>query len=414
MEFSQDIKDLLVNEFPGKDIYNMSLEELKEFRNEVADKMHECDLLSLANKLLGNASYGASANPGFFFFNTKVASDITAECRNLTKTMWDKFEWFFKEELWERKDLWKQFDFELDEEKHDWYRNQPVSVYSDTDSVYTTYGNLFKAMTPECQQKYDTDDKKVRWILKFNQEFLDKQNTQWCEEIYNPRNGKSIHEFELETISKVCIYQKKKKYIKALLYNKGKFYDHPKISGTGIELVKTTTPELARKIITEMTTMLLYDYDDDTRVEFMLAFRDRLTAYRKMFYNAPINDISASMNIGDYKKFVVDDSENLVLGMHCPPSVQACARYNYLAHKNHQDNKRMISGKMKYYAIRISPKETGFFGYPFGEYPSWAPPVDKRTQWQKTVIDPINRFLDAMSLEQIDNDSFQQLQLTLI
>lgn len=111
MKFDEDINKMLKEDFNDADIYSMSLDELKIFREQMQDKMHECDMLSIAYKDLANASYGASANQFFYFFDTRVASDITAECRNLTKTMWDKFEWFFHEELWKRKDLWEKFDF---------------------------------------------------------------------------------------------------------------------------------------------------------------------------------------------------------------------------------------------------------------------------------------------------------------
>ena len=49
--------------------------------------------------------------------------------------MWKNLEEWFHEGIWNRKDLWEQFDFELDESKHDWYRDQHVSIYSDTDSI---------------------------------------------------------------------------------------------------------------------------------------------------------------------------------------------------------------------------------------------------------------------------------------
>ena len=70
--------------------------------------------------------------------------------------MWDRFEVWFHEDIWNRKDLWEQFNFALDESKHDWYRQQPVSVYSDTDSVYVTYGAFFECFTPEFQKLFDT------------------------------------------------------------------------------------------------------------------------------------------------------------------------------------------------------------------------------------------------------------------
>ena len=40
--------------------------------------------------------------------------------------------------------------------------------------------------------------------------------------------------------------------------------------------------------------------------------------------------------------------------------------------------------------------ETDYFGYPSGELPSGAPLCDKAIQWQKNVLDPLNRFLEVM------------------
>lgn len=135
MKFSDDIISLLETRYPGKDIYSMSLPELKRFREEVIELRQEYSLLELSMKTLGNAAYGASANRFFYFFNVNLAGDITGECRVLTKFMWDRLEQFFHEDIWERKDLWERFDFALDESKHDWFRTQPTSVYSDTDSI---------------------------------------------------------------------------------------------------------------------------------------------------------------------------------------------------------------------------------------------------------------------------------------
>ncbi len=413
MEFNDNIKTFLNEKFPGVDIYSLSLEELKNLKEEVAITRNEYSLLELAMKTLGNAAYGASANHAFYFYNVKLAGDITGECRVLTKTMWHNLEIFFHETLWERKDLQEKFNFELDEAKHDWYRQQTVSIYSDTDSVYTTYGSLFQAMTKESQERYKTDDEKVQFILKFNKEFLDKQNTQWCEEMYGPRHGKSIHNFELETISRAGIYLKKKKYLKGLVFNKGKFLKEPKISGTGIEIIKSTTPKLCREILKDLMRSLMFDFDDTTqesRDMYIMQFNEKLAAYRKKFYSAPIEDISQSVGIGDYKKYVVDDKEFLILGKQCPVSVHGIARFNYLAHKNGQDSKCVYTGKIKYYNISLG-KNTGYFGFPAGELPEWAPQIDKLTQWQKNIIDPINRFLEVMKIPLVNASNTIQLEL---
>lgn len=134
MEFTQEVQDFLNENYPGVDIDNMSLEDLKNFREQVEEKREEFFGLEIAMKQLGNAAYGACANQWFYFYDTRLAADITGECRHLTKTMIDNLENFFHEEIWKRKDLQEKFGFELDENKHDWYRGRHVWIYSDTDS----------------------------------------------------------------------------------------------------------------------------------------------------------------------------------------------------------------------------------------------------------------------------------------
>ena len=414
VELSENIRKFLKEEYPNVDLNSMCLEELEAFKDEITAKRQELQLLEFAQKQLGNAAYGAAASPWFYFFNVDLAADITGECRNLTKYMWDRLEKWFHEDIWERKDLWEKFDFELDESKHDWYRQQPVSVYSDTDSVYVTYGTFFECFTDKAKSKYDTPRKKNEWILKYNQEFQDKQNTEWCESIYGPCHGQSVHNFELETISQACIFLKKKKYLKALSYYKGKFYDDPKISGTGIEIIKSTTPKLCRTILTDLTRSLVFESTGMDREEYVMYFNDKLSEYKKEFYRAPIEDISQSVGIGDYEKYVIDDQETLVLGKQCPVSVQAIARYNHLAHKNNEDNRRTLSGKIKYYNIRQGIGKgvsTAYFGFPSGELPSWAPPIAMDIQWQKTIIEPINRFLEVMQLPLVNSAGVMQMSL---
>lgn len=412
IEFSEDINKFLKEEYPNVDLEKMSLNELILFKDEIASKRNELYLLELAHKALGNAAYGAAASPYFYFYNVDLAADITGECRNLTKTMWKNLEEWFHEGIWERKDLWEKFEFALDESKHDWYRQQHVSIYSDTDSVYITYGTFFECFTDEYKKKYDTDRKKLDWILNYSKEFQNKLNNKWCEEIYNPRHGKSIHNFELETISKSGIYLKKKKYLKALSYYKGKYYDDPKISGTGIELIKSTTPVLCRKILTDLTKILLFESQEYDKDSFVYYFNNKLAEYKKEFYNANIEDISQSIGVGDYDKYVIDDKNELILAKGKPVSVHAIARYNLLAHKNNEDNKRITSGKIKYYNIYTGTgDEVGYFGYPSGELPEWAPKIAYNVQWQKTVIDPINRFLEVMNIPLVNSQGTIQLSM---
>lgn len=414
IKFSENIQKFLKDEYPNVDLENMSLEELRLFREEVTAKRQELNLLEQAQKSLGNAAYGAAASPFFYFFNVDLAADITGECRHLTKTMWQNFENWFHNDIWERKDLWEKFDFALDPAKKEWYSQQIISNYSDTDSVYVTYGTLFDCMTEEYQKKYDTPRKRTEWVLRYNQEFQDAKNKEWCEAIYKPRHGQSVHNFELETISVATINLKKKKYLKALSYYKGKFYDDPKIAGTGIEIIKSTTPKLCREILIDLTRSLVFECTGMERDKYINYFNTKLANYKKQFYSAPVEDISQSVGIGDYEKYVIQDGDVLMLEKQCPVSVHGIARFNHLAHKNGEDNKRVVSGKIKYYNIRTSFDKratTGYFGFPAGELPTWAPPVAMDIQWEKTVIDPINRFLEVMNLPLVNSAGVMQMSL---
>ena len=299
------------------------------------------------------------------------------------------------------------YDIEVDDDSHTFIAND-ILVHN---SVYTTFGTFFECMTPKYQDKYKEDRAKLDWILKYSKEFQDKLNNKWCDEMYNPRHGHNIHEFELETVSKSLIALTKKHYLKGYVFVKGNYYDKPKVSGTGIELIKSTTPKLCKTILKDLMESLMFEYKEHDKDLYMIQFNEKLKNYRKEFYNAPLEDISQSVGVGDYKKYVIDDEDNLILAKQCPVSVQGIARFNYLAHKNGEDNKKQYSGKIKYYNIRINDKQEGYFGFPAGELPSWAPPMDKITQWQKTIIDPINRFLEVMNIPLANASGTIQLDL---
>ena len=172
MEFSQDIQKFLEENYPNVDIYNMTLEELEAFKTEIIQKRQEYALLENAQKVLANAAYGSSASNVFYFFNVNLAADITGECRELTKSMWHNLENFFHETIWERKDLWEQFDFALDESKHDWYRQQVVSCYSDTDSIAGNSLLLIKENNKNISKKISIEDLFNQSLDKFGLHIL--------------------------------------------------------------------------------------------------------------------------------------------------------------------------------------------------------------------------------------------------
>ena len=112
------------------------LDELKKQANDLKKEVDYYNALQLALKLVLNGSYGAFATPYFVLFNNSVASTITAQGRDLTKTM-DKV----NEEYW-----YEQWHLD-----HGLHRrlgienvtqiptNEPVSIYADTDSLFVSF-----------------------------------------------------------------------------------------------------------------------------------------------------------------------------------------------------------------------------------------------------------------------------------
>ena len=63
------------------------IESLRNKANQLKREVDYYNALQLALKLILNGSYGAFATPYFVLFNQHVAGTITAQGRDLTKTM---------------------------------------------------------------------------------------------------------------------------------------------------------------------------------------------------------------------------------------------------------------------------------------------------------------------------------------
>ena len=175
--------------------------------------------------------------------------------------------------------------------------------------------------------------------------------------------------------------------------------------------MKSSTPGFCRDKLPKILNKLMFELNSHNKEEFTMEFIHTMQQLRREFYMSDLEYISQSVNIGNYKKFVIDDKDSLEFEKGCPTSVHAIARYNYLAHKNGHDDLIVRSGKIKYYNIKLGENRNGFFGYPSGMLPDWAPPMNKIVQWEKTVIRPINRFLEVMNIPRLLPSEAQQMSL---
>lgn len=117
----------------------MSIEEkLKELRKKEKALKLDVDYynaLQLALKLVLNGSYGALATSYFILFNNKVAGSVTAQGRNLTKTMNDVNERYWYQMWHEDYDLHQKLGIKNVKKIEKGKKENEVSIYADTDSV---------------------------------------------------------------------------------------------------------------------------------------------------------------------------------------------------------------------------------------------------------------------------------------
>ena len=112
------------------------VELLKRKSSDLKKEVDYYNALQLALKLVLNGSYGAFATSYFILYNNHVAGTITAQGRDLTKTM-DKV----NEDYWYKQ--W-QDDHELHfklgiKDVSKISKDEPVSIYADTDSLFVSF-----------------------------------------------------------------------------------------------------------------------------------------------------------------------------------------------------------------------------------------------------------------------------------
>ena len=122
------------------------IELLKKKASELKKEVDYDNALQLALKLVLNGSYGAFATSYFILYNNHVAGTITAQGRDLTRTM-DKV----------NEDYWYN-QWQSDHELHyklgiknitPLSKDEPVSIYADTDSLFVS----FKPAIDHCEWK---------------------------------------------------------------------------------------------------------------------------------------------------------------------------------------------------------------------------------------------------------------------
>jgi len=293
------------------------------------------------------------------------------------------------------------YDLEVDEDD---YNDQ--TFFANNILVHNSNYITFQEVVSSCDYKGDPK----QFILDIN-EYRLKGYLKKCFEVYSKKWGTTNYQdFELENIAINSIFLGKKKYVANLVYEDGVHIEPLKrMKIVGVEMIKGGTPPFVRSKLEYLTKHIFGKGKEFNIREFVKELKE----IKKDFKTQEPNQIAASINVNDYNKSIVNDTTALEVGKGCPIHVRASGHYNYLLNNSkYKDKYSLIKSKDKinYYFVKLKDDNdiNNVFGYPQGTYPhEIAPPIDYDTQFTKTILDPINRFIEVMGYNPISPNLFR-------
>ena len=294
------------------------------------------------------------------------------------------------------------YDIEVDdEESHTFFANGVL--------VHNSNFVSFKEIIDNTDWKGTEKD----FILKIYKEFLSKYLDK-CYDIYSKNCGTvNYQNFELEKISDAGVWLAKKKYVYNTIW-KDPGIDVESLSditAKGVEIVQSSSSKFVRETLKGLLRYIFTKKRDFNVVEFA----GLLKKYKEEYKLKSLEDIAASSAIGDYEKYVLGDRDKLILEKACPIHVRAAAIYNFKLHNSKYKKKYqpIRSGeKVKYYHVKTKVEEENVFAFIAGAFPvEFAPPIDYDVQFSKNIIQPINRFVEAMGFPPVSPNLIVPTQL---
>jgi len=392
----------------------MNLEELKNKPTEQLSK-DEAELLinhyeelsakftayEQAVKVTLNSIYGAFGNKWFHFFNIDMAESITLQGQDAILYSENVLNKYFQDFFFKDTAVHERFNIKV---KHKLER--PSVIYIDTDSCYVQFEEMYNSIEWLGDPlSIDTfiielyDFRLKDYIIKAMEKYAEKRNTD------------NFLVFELETVAYNGIWMSKKKYIQNIAWDdKLEVTDrHPslkKVKTIGFDTIQSSTPSFVRNKLVDALKIIFRKHQKPS-AEDLKELVEFMKQTKKEFKLADLDDIAFNKRTNNIEKYIVDDQIELQFGLKCPPNVKAAGFYNYLLNNNKKyKNKYKLIGngeKLKIYHVNGNLSDT--FAYMPGEHPyEFAPPVDYDTQFEKSMIDPLNRVLKAIGLQTLDTN----------
>ena len=394
---------MIIEELEKKSIDQLTDDEAKLLIDHYKQLSAKFTAYEQAVKLTLNSIYGAFGNKWFHFFNLDIAESITKQGKNAilySETILNKY----VNDFW-HKDTPVHEKFNI---KVKGKIEKPAVIYIDTDSCYVQFQDLYESII------WPDEDKKLRideFILAFYAFRLKDYITKCMEKYADKRNTDNFLFFELESLAYSGIWMSKKKYIQNIAWDDklettDRHVPLKKVKTIGFDTIQSSTPKFAREKLVECLRILFTSDIQPTATELQQLV-EFMKKCKKEFKLADIDDISFNKRTNNIDKYIIDDQKELQIGLKCPANVKAAGYYNYILNNNkkYKNKYKLIANgeKLKIYNCIGTISEV--YAFMPNEHPyEIAPKVDYDLQFEKAMIDPLNRVLTAIGLQTLDTN----------
>lgn len=333
-------------------------------RGQIEKDIARFDNEQMAVKIMMNSLYGAMSNKWFRYYDIRMAEAITISGQLTIR--------------WAENTINKYLNEVLKTNKVDYV------IAIDTDSLYVRMGDLVKQVMPN-----ETDQDK---ICKFIDKVAEQKIEPLLEKTYDSLKN-YVHAYEQrmhmkrEVIASKVIFTGKKRYIANVLNNEGVQYAKPKIKITGIESVRSSTPQVCRKLIEKTLSIIMNDDE--------FAVQKFIKTARSEFQKLNPEDVAFPRGVSNLWKQQKE-------GVGVPIHVRASRRYNQLIKELNINNKyeEIKNGdKIKFAYLRMpNPAKQNVIAFPIILPPEFDLKrfIDYDMQFDKSYVDPIRHILDAI------------------
>lgn len=220
---------------------------------ELKKDIAKWDNMQQAKKIQLNSAYGALGNKYFRWFDIRFAEAITLSGQLSIK--------------WVSRDLNKYLNKLLKTNNIDYV------IANDTDSCYITLDRLVKLTMPN-----ETDNIKItRFLDRVCEEKLQKVIDDSYQALADHMHAFAQRMFmKRECIANKAIWVAKKRYILNVYNQEGVAYNEPVLKVSGIEAVRSSTPQVCREKIKEALKIVMNKSEADLQ-EFIKKFKEEFS-----------------------------------------------------------------------------------------------------------------------------------------